>query len=163
VDCSCPPTAQAASQQGKYLGSLFRDEIVNPKFNPTESGVKGGQDSPRTTYTKQPFKYVNYGALAYVGNSRGVAELKAIWDLPPFNVMNKHTATQRQTNVIADPHKNTTTTTTTTVTTTTTAPSKPALISGTLSDSTAPEIVVMMYRQAPEHLRFGDRYILVNL
>jgi NADH dehydrogenase FAD-containing subunit len=57
-------------------GVLFRDELLR------NSAEYSGQ---LTQFKKEPFKYINYGALAYVGNSRGVAELKAIWDLPPFN------------------------------------------------------------------------------
>ena len=71
-DCAvsgCAPTAQAANQQGKYLGKLFRrtdveEELVNE-------------------YPDFTFSYK--GALAYVGSSRGIAELKNLWDVYPVN------------------------------------------------------------------------------
>lgn len=65
---SCAPTAQAASQQGKFLRRLLRDTAFDEDLVVKHTG----------------FRYVNYGALAYVGNSRGVAELKPMWELPPF-------------------------------------------------------------------------------
>ena len=70
-DCAlsgCPPTAQAAFQQGRYLGNLYNDT----KF------------SPSLVSNYESFQLVNYGALAYVGSSRGVAELKSLlWDNHP--------------------------------------------------------------------------------
>ena len=70
-DCAvagCGPTAQAANQQGIYLGRLFRDT----QFDQEKISV-----SPE-------FQYHNKGALAYVGGSKGVAELKSLlWDHYP--------------------------------------------------------------------------------
>jgi len=70
-DCAlsgCAPTAQAAYQQGTYLGRMLRDCEMDP--------------ARIESYPK--FEMVNYGSLAYVGASRGVAELKTVlWDKHP--------------------------------------------------------------------------------
>jgi len=52
---------------GKYLGSLFRETAL--KKNRIE------------TYPDFAFSYK--GALAYVGSSRGIADLKNLWDIYP--------------------------------------------------------------------------------
>ncbi len=85
VAVGCAPTAQAASQQGKYLGRLFRDylsggaqtgELTVPLAitNPTEAFEIYDK------YINQlpSFAYVNKGSLAYVGGNKGVAELKGL-------------------------------------------------------------------------------------
>ena len=62
-DCAvsgCGPTAQAATQQGAYLGRLFRDSNLDAEL--------------LNLYPE--FVYKHKGALAYVGGSKGVAELK---------------------------------------------------------------------------------------
>lgn len=65
----CAPTAQAANQQGKYLGKLFERTNLESIF-----------------VDKYPeFTFSNKGALAYVGSSRGIAELKNLWDIYPVN------------------------------------------------------------------------------
>lgn len=67
-DCAvsgCAPTAQAANQQGKYLGRLFRDTGLD------ESKIDTNDD----------FIYHYKGSLAYVGAGKGVAEIKGLWDL----------------------------------------------------------------------------------
>jgi NADH dehydrogenase FAD-containing subunit len=64
----CAPTAQAAFQQGKYLGRMLRD---------TGYDVAKEKDFDN-------FEFVNMGSLAYIGASEGVAELKThIWDSHP--------------------------------------------------------------------------------
>jgi NADH:ubiquinone reductase (non-electrogenic) len=71
-DCSlvqgCAPTAQAAFQQGKFLGKMLRDTGYDvKKENNCES-----------------FQFINMGSLAYIGASEGVAELKThLWDRHP--------------------------------------------------------------------------------
>jgi len=58
-DCAVsglPPTAQVASQQGKYLGRAFRDE-----FAKGEEAVE--------------FKYNDKGKMAYIGGGEGVVEV----------------------------------------------------------------------------------------
>ena len=52
---------------GKYLGSLFR-----------KTGLK------KTLIESYPdFSFSYKGALAYVGSSRGIADLKNLWDIDP--------------------------------------------------------------------------------
>jgi len=71
-DCAvsgCAPTAQAANQQGKYLGRLFRDTSLAP-----------------SAIEKAPaFQFDYKGSLAYTGGGKGVAELKSLWDNYPSN------------------------------------------------------------------------------
>lgn len=65
VGTGCAPTAQAAFQQGNYLGRMLRET----RFDAGEVEAYA------------PFKFVNYGSLAYVGSSQGVADLKVkLWD-----------------------------------------------------------------------------------
>jgi NADH dehydrogenase FAD-containing subunit len=57
-DCAvsgCAPTAQSASQQGDYLGSLFRD---------TKMDMEAIEARP-------DFQFVNKGSLAYLGDGKG--------------------------------------------------------------------------------------------
>lgn len=71
-DCAvsgCAPTAQAANQQGKYLGKLFQNTNLD--------------ETLINQYPQFVFSYK--GALAYVGSSRGIAELKNLWDVYPVN------------------------------------------------------------------------------
>ena len=77
-DCAlalgCSPTAQAAFQQGKYLGRMLRD-TASASNDLSEVNTK-------IDHYKQ-FLFHNYGALAYVGTSKGVAELKTVlWSNP---------------------------------------------------------------------------------
>lgn len=74
-DCAvsgCAPTAQAAVQQGRYLGRAFRDAL--PAL---------AQEAPPLA----PFTFRSRGALAYTGGGTGVAELaslkRALWDAHP--------------------------------------------------------------------------------
>lgn len=70
-DCAlsgCPPTAQAAFQQGNYLGRMLRDTNLDP----------------RLIEQYPSFVMNSYGAMAYLGASQGVAELKGmLWDRYP--------------------------------------------------------------------------------
>jgi NADH:ubiquinone reductase (non-electrogenic) len=71
-DCAvvqgCAPTAQAAHQQGVFLGRLFRDT----KYFTSNSDLSKISD----------FEYKDKGSLAYVGGSKGVATLKPIlWNI----------------------------------------------------------------------------------
>ena len=63
------PTAQAAHQQGQYLGKLYRDTLFREE---------------NLTYAPD-FTYINRGSLAYLGHSAGVAELNtnSLWDHYP--------------------------------------------------------------------------------
>ena len=71
-DCAvtgCGPTAQAAFQQGTYLGRLLRNNDFDlEKINQAPD-----------------FRYNYRGSLAYVGGSKAVAELKyLLWDQHPL-------------------------------------------------------------------------------
>lgn len=66
--CGCAPTAQAAYQQGKFLGRIFRDSL----------------GATKDSLPSMPaFKYSHKGSLAYTGGGKGVAELKSLWDAYP--------------------------------------------------------------------------------
>jgi NADH:ubiquinone reductase (non-electrogenic) len=71
-DCAvsgCAPTAQVAYQQGTYLGRRFRDSVLSA-------------EQPKSEYPS--FSYVHRGSLAYIGSSRGVADLKPLlWEHYP--------------------------------------------------------------------------------
>lgn len=77
-DCSltgCPPTAQSAYQQGIYLGKMFRDTNFDANL----------------IRQYPPFQYVNNGSMAYLGSSKGVAELKnLLWDRYPIIPQDKN-------------------------------------------------------------------------
>lgn len=77
----CAPTAQAAAQQGAYLGRLFRDNL-----SLFDSDKLKAKDAPPLPPSVLPFQYKHKGSLAYVGGNEGVAELKKlIWvGYPPF-------------------------------------------------------------------------------
>jgi len=65
-DCAVsglPPTAQVASQQGKYLGRILREEFSNI--------VKGEEAA---TVVPQ-FEYKDKGKMAYIGGGEGVVEM----------------------------------------------------------------------------------------
>ena len=73
--CGCPPTAQSAYQQGNYLGRMLR----NTNFD------------TNLINEYPPFQYVNNGSMAYLGSSKGVAELKnLLWDRYPINPQEKN-------------------------------------------------------------------------
>jgi len=84
-DCAvsgAAPTAQAAVQQGRYLGRLFRDSL--------ETAVSEADPSAPMRATRippvLPFHYHSRGALAYTGGGTGVAELRSLWDAYPGEV-----------------------------------------------------------------------------
>jgi len=61
-DCAVsgkPPTAQVASQQGKYLGRLFRQGKEDLIKDPNNAG----------------FSYNHQGSMAYIGEGKAVAEI----------------------------------------------------------------------------------------
>ena len=112
-DCAvsgCAPTAQAAYQQGKYLGRMFRDGGMLPgdraaRGSATSSSSSTSSAAPAAPAKKgwwgaaattppapapipaadyyPPFWYDHKGALAYTGGGKGVAELKSLWDNYP--------------------------------------------------------------------------------
>lgn len=76
----CAPTAQAAAQQGAFLGRLFRDNLKY--FSSTD--LNGATKLPIPP-NLSPFKYEDKGSLAYVGGNRAVADLKnIIWVGHPY-------------------------------------------------------------------------------
>jgi NADH dehydrogenase FAD-containing subunit len=89
-DCAivkgCAPTAQAAYQQGKYLGRLLRDTHTDTTLPHPSSSYSPSPTLDMTTSRinlYNQFQFHNYGALAYVGTSKGVAELKTVlWSNP---------------------------------------------------------------------------------
>lgn len=90
-DCAvvegCAPTAQAASQQGSYLGRLFRDNLkyFDRELYNSRSPTTLDQAAELIPPSVDHFKYVDQGALAYVGGNQGVAELKnLIWVGYPY-------------------------------------------------------------------------------
>lgn len=79
-DCAvsgCAPTAQSASQQGKYLGALFRDT------NMDKAAMAAHPD----------FKFIDKGSLAYLGDGKGKSiTLTSITDIEKLNHC-RHTKT----------------------------------------------------------------------
>ena len=72
-DCAvsgCAPTAQSASQQGKYLGSLFRDTKMD------KEAIEAHPD----------FQFINKGSLAYLGDGKGQNYTFAFAELVLYHV-----------------------------------------------------------------------------
>jgi len=91
-DCTATqyaPTAQAASQQGAYLGRLFaqmakKDQLQDRLYQLESQAPKEGTeaaveaDSLRKQITKmklRPFNYSHQGSLAYIGSDKAIADL----------------------------------------------------------------------------------------
>ena len=99
-DCAvvqgCAPTAQAAAQQGKFLGRLFRDYLNGEQISsPQElvfTDIKDQFDIYNKYVSNLPkFAYVNSGALAYVGGNKGIAELKSVlWTRYPTAILSNN-------------------------------------------------------------------------
>jgi NADH dehydrogenase len=69
-------TAQVASQQGKYVGSLLtRLARHHHEFEADKILEKNQEET-----VGKPFKYLHLGSLAYIGNS-------AVFDFGKFSVM----------------------------------------------------------------------------
>lgn len=85
---TCPPTAQVANQQGHYLAyvleSLARIDRIKKKLEATRAQPSSPEQMAeihrlerkldRTQTGLKPFHYTNRGAMAYIGNDRGIAE-----------------------------------------------------------------------------------------
>lgn len=77
-----PPTAQVAHQEGIFLASHFErlskiedtEFLISSESNKDNLG-KLHRRLARLQENMQPFRYVNQGALAYVGSERAVADL----------------------------------------------------------------------------------------
>ena len=112
-DCSCilqggqqlPATAQVASQQGEYLGSLLNrkydlsppvrlsDEsvLLPPMRDPKKNDGKVSQDaiaSNRVKYAK-PFQFLNLGILAYTGGDNALAQIELAPEIDPVKGVGK--------------------------------------------------------------------------
>lgn len=80
---SYPPTAQTASQQGKYLGKMLNAQArARDRAAHTDAGAARDVDSSAVTEGAAwedelypPFKFTNLGSLAYIGNA-------AAFDIP---------------------------------------------------------------------------------
>ena len=80
---SCPQTAQVAAQQGAYLARLFNREynfaesIPSIKENMFElDPLKFSYLYLRNITSARPFKFINLGTLAYIGESEAVAKVQ---------------------------------------------------------------------------------------
>ena len=106
TDSGCAPTAQAASQQGKYLGRLFRDTKLSPEavaaYAPFEFHYKGslaylGDQHNLITIHHINTSYKNALSISRQfysppfnktppineGDGKGVAEIRGLWDHYP--------------------------------------------------------------------------------
>ncbi|EFA78337.1 pyridine nucleotide-disulphide oxidoreductase [Heterostelium album PN500] len=76
-DCSVTPlapTAQVASQQGRYLGRLFND--ISEDLHQKKQGQMNDQEFTADLKKKPLFKYRHMGTLAYVGDKSAVFQIK---------------------------------------------------------------------------------------
>lgn len=79
------PTAQAASQQGAYLGRIFNQMAQRDAAEDAMKAAEGGEGVAKLKkrYERladlKSFQYTHQGSLAYIGSE------KAIADLPFFN------------------------------------------------------------------------------
>jgi NADH:ubiquinone reductase (non-electrogenic) len=99
-DCAvvqgCAPTAQAAAQQGKFLGRLFRNYLNGEQISSPQQLVFTDIQDQFDIYNKYvsnlpKFSYVNSGALAYVGGNKGIAELKSVlWTRYPAAILSNN-------------------------------------------------------------------------
>lgn len=72
-DCAVsgsPPTAQVASQQGKYLARMFNEQGDGHRIAMGNAELLG----------KRPFTYDHRGSFAYVGDSKAVAQIPSSSD-----------------------------------------------------------------------------------
>ncbi|EPQ31531.1 uncharacterized protein PFL1_00864 [Pseudozyma flocculosa PF-1] len=79
------PTAQAASQQGAYLGRVFnqlaRLDVLETKLEAakrdgaSESEIRGIERQVEKAAKVRPFKYSHQGSLAYIGSEKAIADI----------------------------------------------------------------------------------------
>ncbi|KAI8575430.1 hypothetical protein K450DRAFT_261988 [Umbelopsis ramanniana AG] len=75
------PTAQVASQQGKYLARLFGQLAVCDKMEEELKTLEDGDEKEKKARKLQkaksikPFEYTHQGSLAYIGSDRAIADL----------------------------------------------------------------------------------------
>lgn len=73
VQTALPPTAQVATQEGKYLGKLLSDHEMEISMNFMDHVV--------------PFRYDHLGSFAYVGKNRAVLELPLVGAFKGWSTM----------------------------------------------------------------------------
>jgi len=83
IENECPQTAQVAAQQGAYLARLFNREYNFAESIPSIKKSMFDLDPLKFSYlylrniTKaRPFKFINLGSLAYIGESEAVAKVQ---------------------------------------------------------------------------------------
>ncbi|KAH8552924.1 pyridine nucleotide-disulfide oxidoreductase-domain-containing protein [Umbelopsis sp. PMI_123] len=75
------PTAQVASQQGKYLARLFGQLAVCDHLQQELKTMEEGEEKEKKARKLQkakaikPFEYSHQGSLAYIGSDRAIADL----------------------------------------------------------------------------------------
>jgi NADH:ubiquinone reductase (non-electrogenic) len=75
-DCSfmkLPATAQVASQQGRYLGTLFNE--LSEDFYKKHKGEINDEELDKKIQEKKGFEYKHLGMFAYVGGHEAIAQL----------------------------------------------------------------------------------------
>ena len=85
MDESLPPTAQVASQQASFLGRLLSGDYDVEGDIPRVTGERvraSDKVFPRHVGAEEdsvakPFQYLDLGILAFVGNNKAIAQLKA--------------------------------------------------------------------------------------
>ena len=71
-----PPTAQVARQQGEYLaGLLSKHQLALLPEAQRGAAAAAGQDLVPLPQEAKPFRYLHLGALAYLGEQKGVMDL----------------------------------------------------------------------------------------
>lgn len=70
-----PPTAQVAHQQAEFVAKTFDKMSQLPKFHDKLSQTKEKVDLLFEQNKFKPFKYIHYGALAYLGSERAIANI----------------------------------------------------------------------------------------
>ncbi|KAJ2960011.1 hypothetical protein NQZ79_g4634 [Umbelopsis isabellina] len=75
------PTAQVASQQGKYLARLFGQLAAREKLEDEVKAIENADEKEKKARKLQraqvikPFEYSHQGSLAYIGSDRAIADL----------------------------------------------------------------------------------------
>lgn len=70
-----PPTAQVAHQEAEYLAKVFDKMAQLPKFHQELSNATDKFDLLFEKSGFKPFNYVHYGALAYLGAEKAIANI----------------------------------------------------------------------------------------
>ncbi|CDH13698.1 related to Rotenone-insensitive NADH-ubiquinone oxidoreductase, mitochondrial [Zygosaccharomyces bailii ISA1307] len=70
-----PPTAQVAHQEAEYLAKVFDKMAQLPKFHQELNNATDKFDLLFEKSGFKPFNYVHYGALAYLGAEKAIANI----------------------------------------------------------------------------------------